>query len=155
MDLGGGSEIEVKGNLETNYYDFVYYESEFNNGGSIRLDYVIVGISLYADAHEFYEVFNWGNNIPDINTNVDTNILPLDPTCSAPLAPECDNRVIPISYLYPFPGIGTGILIDVDNAPSAPPVGSYQYLVIISPLGGDNDVVQVDSIEITEVLRPP
>jgi len=147
VDLGVGNEIEVKGNLETNYYDFVYYESEYINSGNVHLDYVIVGISLYADAHEFYEVFNWGNNIPDTNTNVGV--------IASTVGAEIDNQIISLTDLYGIPPLQTGILVDVDNASSAPPVGSYQYIVIISPFGGDNDVAQVDSIEITEVPRPP
>jgi len=136
----------VSGSLETNY-DFVYYESEYNNGGTVLLDNVIVGISKFANASIYYEVFNWENNVRDRNTNVDTDILPPDPSPLC-LTPECDNREIPMSYLY----AGTGILIDVDNALSAPPVGNYQYIVIISP-PGSADGAQVDSIEVTEVPR--
>jgi hypothetical protein len=139
--------MNVLGISETNY-DLVYYESEFSPG-IVLLDNVIVGISQYADAHIYFEVFNWGDNVRDTNTNVDTNILPADPLCLAPFAPECDNREIPALSLYPYPG--TGILIDIDNAPSAPPIGGYQYIVIICPLSG-GDPSEVDSIE---VLPPP
>ncbi len=152
VDLGAGKEIEVFGSAETNY-DFVYYESEWSASGNIHLDNIIMGISQFADASIFYEVFNWGNNIPDTNTNVDTSLgtFPLDPACPDILAPECDNREISMLLLYPYPG--TGILIDVDNALSAPPIGSYRYIVIISPLSGVPDGSQVDSIERVEVPR--
>jgi len=140
----------VVGTSETNY-DLVYYESDI--GGNIMLDHVILGISQLMDGSVYYEVFNWGDNIRDTNTNVDTNTLPPDPACVAS-PPECDNRVIPTTALHPNPG-GTGILIDVDNAPSAPPVGSYDYIVIISPNSGDMDTAQVDAIEVIEIPPTP
>jgi hypothetical protein len=143
VDLGSNS-IDVLGVSEKKY-DLVYYESEWNNSSVVLLDKVIVGISQSPTANTFFEVFNWGNNVRDANTNVDTDILPTDPSCSNTLAPECANREIPISKLYPYPG--TGILIDVDNAPSAPPVGNYRYLVIICPLGYP-EAAEIDSIEI-------
>jgi hypothetical protein len=64
--------------------------------------------------------------------------------------------VIPTSELY-TPNAGdpsipqTGILIDVDTAPGAPPEGTYNYLVIISPLTGGLDPAQVDSVVVAEV----
>jgi len=142
--------VWVVGTSETNY-DLVYYESDI--GGNIMLDHVILGISQLMDGSVYYEVFNWGDNIRDTNTNVDTNTLPPDPACVAS-PPECDNRVIPTTALHPNPG-GTGILIDVDNAPSAPPVGSYDYIVIISPNSGDMDTAQVDAIEVIEIPPTP
>jgi hypothetical protein len=161
IDLGS-SPIEVKGASEKNY-DLVYYEAEYINAGIntgiVYMDNVIVGISDFYDpanptSFTFYEVLNWGNNDPDTNTNVDTNILPTPPKCSGtPITPECANREISLTSLYPYPGgKGTGILIDVDNAPSAPPVRQYRYLVIICP-SGYAEAAEIDSIEITEV--PP
>ena len=142
-----GNPVWVTDPSETDY-DLVYYESDDGSGNNVQLDHVIVGISHLSNGSIYYEVFNWGNNIPDTNTNVDTNTLPPDPGCVA----ECDNRNIPTSVLHPDPGGGTGILIDVDNASSAPPAGSYDFVVIISPpTGGDS--AQVDAIEVTEV--PP
>ena len=149
-----GNPVVVVGTSETNY-DLVYYES--SAGGNIELDHVILGISqsdLSILGSIYYEVFNWGNNIRDTNTNVDTNTLPADPACVAS-PPECDNRSIPTSELHPDPAGGTGILIDVDNAPSAPPAGSYDYIVVISPLSGQPDGAQVDAIEVTEVTPTP
>lgn len=156
--------VSVNGTSETNY-DLVYYESDAG-AGNILMDSVILGISktdLSTLGSIYYEIFNWGGNTsptpdtPDTNTNVDTNDLPADPGCVAPAAPECDNRSIPTSELHPGPGGGTGILIDVDNAPSAPPPGSYQFLVIISPDTNDDDgdSTQVDSVEVKEVLPTP
>jgi hypothetical protein len=138
IDLGS-TPIIVVGYGNDYDYDLVYYESEFGNlGVEIQLDNVILGISIYPDGQIYYEIFNWGNGVVDYNSNV-WDVLP-----------EIDNQKIPMSDLYPYPG--TGILIDVDNAPSAPPPGNYRYLVIISPLGGDGDWTEVDSIEI---LIPP
>lgn len=72
----GGNPVVVVGASETNY-DLVYYES--NAGGNVLLDRVIVGISQWTDltlpGSVYYEVFNWGDNIRDTNTNVDTNTL--------------------------------------------------------------------------------
>lgn len=141
--------IVVVGISETNY-DLVYYEYE-TGPGIIRLDHVSVGISIddmTLPGQVYYEVFNWGDNNRDTNTNVDTNDLPVDPA-PACVTPECDNRVIPTADLHN----GTGVLIDVDNAPSAPPANTYNYLVIISPLSGLPDAAQVDAIQVTEV--PP
>jgi len=149
-----GNPVVVKDPSETNY-DLVYYEGLDASGSNIQLDNVSVGISNASDGSTYYEVFNWGDNKRDTNTNVDTNNLPADATCvNSP--PECDNRVIPTTDLYPSPPApapNTGILIDVDNAPSAPPAGTYNYVVIISPTTGALDPAQVDSIQVTEV--PP
>jgi hypothetical protein len=129
------SPIVVVGPSETNY-DLVYNEAEFNGpggSGEIRLDNVILGISMFADGHVYYEVFNWGNGVPDFNTNV-SGVL------------EVDNQTILMADLWNYPG--TGILIDVDNAPSLPPPepGGYLYLVVIAPVKASTDSIQVDSI---------
>jgi hypothetical protein len=144
----GGNPVVVTNSSDTDY-DLVYYEND-DGSGNIQLDSVILGISQLPDGSIYYEIFNWGDNKPDTNTNVDVNTLPPDPGCVA----ECDNRTIPTADLHPQPAGGTGILIDVDNAPSAPPAGSYDYLVIISPPTG-GDAAQVDAIEVTEVPPTP
>ncbi len=154
-DLPNGSYtiLDVSGNavivLETPdaNYDLVFYE--FINGTSVYLDHIIIGISQFPDGSLYYEVFNWGNGIPDTNTNVDTADLPPDPLC--PGDPECENRDIPIDDLYPNPG--GGILIDVDTASSAPPPGTYDYIVIISP-NNNVEPAQIDAIVVTEVPLP-
>jgi len=142
-----------------NNYDLVFYENQ-EAAGFIRLDRIIIGISKFADGQIYYEVFNWGNGIPDTNTNVDTNILPPDnSTTNCDTDPECDNRIIPTSELYDpddGPAPPTGILIDVDTAPSSPPPGNYNYIVIISPVdtGPEKDPSQIDAIVVTEVEIP-
>ncbi|MBL8062398.1 MAG: hypothetical protein JNK32_05225 [Anaerolineales bacterium] len=136
------------------FYDLVFYESEFN--GIIELDNIIIGISNDSNGATYYEIFNWGNNIPDTNTNVDTAILSSDPLCVTN-PPECDNRDIQLSELYTDPGTGisTGILIDVDQSIGAPPGDvSYSYIIIISPNTGLGDVTQIDAIVVTEIAIP-
>jgi hypothetical protein len=146
----------VVSNTPDGNYDLIYYEALYplGNGTIIQLDRVIVGISNLV-ASGYFEVFNWGDNIRDENTNVDTNKLPSDSGCTVG-PPECDNRVIPIANLYPGasgPAPSTGILIDVDTAKSAPPPGSYRYLFILSP--PSSDAAQVDSVVVTEVKKIP
>jgi hypothetical protein len=151
---GGYIVINISGNpilvslTPDNFYDLVFYESEFAPG-FVHLDQIIIGISN-DNGLTYYEVFNWGNDVPDTNTNVDTNILTPDPGCT--LESECDNREIPTTDLHPSPG--TGILIDVDTAPGAPPPNTYDYLVVISPNTGSGDDSQIDAIVVTEVPLP-
>ncbi|MCL4272941.1 MAG: hypothetical protein KJZ77_03650 [Anaerolineales bacterium] len=148
IDLGS-TPIIVKGPGVTNSnYDLVYYEAEYEEGGVpmgyIYMDVVAVGISHYPDGREYYVVFYWDDN----NTfNANTNIGYL---------PSSDNLQIPLQDLYPYtdPPTGTGILIDVDNASSFPPPGSYRYLVIASlkPIGSA-DTMEVDSVELVDIMR--
>ncbi len=153
-----GNPVVVSGTPDGNF-DLIFYESLYpqGTGTDILLDHIIIGISPTDDG-SYYEVFYWGDNNRDRNTNVDFNTLPPDtsPSCTES---ECDNRVIPITELHtdtvPDPDISTGILIDVDNAPGKPPEGSYGYLVIISPASGDMDAAQVDSVVVDEVPIVP
>lgn len=134
-------------------YDLILNEVRYPQltGTVIHMDQIIVGLSNSTDG-SYYEIFNWGDHIRDSNTNVDTNFLPIDPSCTV-VTPECDNREIPLTSLYPSPG--TGILIDVDTANGAPPEGTYNYIVIISPLVFPPlDNAQVDSLQVTEVPIP-
>lgn len=130
-------------------YDIIFYE--YDAGGYILLDQIIIGLMVNATDSYYYPIFNWGDPYGnrDTNTNADYAILPPDgsPTC---LEPECDNRNIPLTNLYPYPG--TGILIDVDTAPSLPPPGVYNYIIIISP--PSMDAAQIDSIAVQEVPIP-
>ena len=134
VDLGS-NPINVGGSPDG--YDLVYYEAEFPSAsGEIQLDYVILGISMFSDGHIYYDIFNWYNDFGNPSTDFNTNVSGIL---------ENDNQVILMSNLYNYPG--TGILIDVDGASSAPPPGIYPYLVVISPSTGP-DSIQVDSIEI-------
>lgn len=145
-------------------YDLVYYEDENPNGSNeIAMDQVIVGITnydlWYNNNNTYYEVFNWGNGVADDNSNVSTTDLGL-PTA------ENDNQVISTNDLYldpsappPPPNAQTGILIDVDGAPSNPPPGTYDIVVIIAPPASapnnDGDGGQVDSVDVTDESLPP
>jgi hypothetical protein len=162
INLGSGS-VHVSGTPDA-FYDLIFYESTApGNNTVIYLDKIVIGISKVNDG-SYYEVFNWGDDNRDENTNVDFNILPTDssPSCAEP---ECDNRVIPLEstavppepilYKDPVSGVGTGILIDVDNAPSKPPEGDYGYLVIVSPSSGGPDEAQVDAVVVDEVPISP
>lgn len=133
--------------IPDNNYDLVFYENTYaGNSNYIHLDNIIIGISEYADGSIYYEVFNWGDGIPDMNTNV------------GPIAgDEDDNQSIATSDLYDpddaGPAPSTGILIDVDNASSQPPPNTYNYVVIISPNTGSG-ASQIDAVVVTEVPIP-
>jgi hypothetical protein len=132
LDMSG-NPIIVNGTSDTNY-DLVYYEYEAGSSGNIEMDRVIVGITNDSTGQTYYQVFNWGDGVPDTNTNVDTAVI----TPSVNSA-EYDNQQIDMSNnLYqdpsPPPTMQTGILIDVDNAPDPPPPATYNYVVIIAPV---------------------
>jgi hypothetical protein len=144
-----GNPIVVESSPDGNY-DFILYEATYTDpvtGDTVVLmDQISVLIS--QDGTNYYEVFNWGDNVPDANSNLDYTTLPADCT------QECDNREIPTTEFYvdPVTGIPTGILIDVDTAPDNPPEGTYTYVIIVSPPG--LDAAQVDAIVVDEVPLP-
>ena len=119
--------------------DLVYYEfpQDINPDPTITepgilMDAVILQI---GDGSNWYTVLNWGDGIPDTNTNISN-----PPGCTG----EPDNCPIASSLLYN----STGVTIDVD-IPSIPP-GTYPYIRIFSPSAPpDTDgQVEVDAIEI-------
>ncbi len=127
-------------------YDLVFYE--FNNGGTVNLDWIIIGISNSATGSSYYEVFNWGDGKADTNSNV-----------GDVAGSENDDQAVPLTELYDPDGSSgpapqTGILIDVDTAPSNPQPGVYNYVVIISPSGGTGGSAQVDAIQTVEEPIP-
>lgn len=152
-------------------YDLVYYENVAATvtpaPQHIDMDQVIVGISQDGGA-TYYPVFNWGDGVPDTNTNVDTTTLPELPP-NNPAQPEADNQSIPTSALYQDPSAPgspqTGITIDVDTAPSNPPPGRYDTVVIINPPAPSptqtlpsptqDSTGQTDGIDVTEVPGGP
>lgn len=115
-------------------FDLVYYEIEYAPG-IIEMDWVVVEIGLTSDG-PWFPIFNWGDNVLDANTNIGQ--------LGYGLNGEPDNLPIPTSDLYGTP-LGTGIAIDAD---AVVPPGSYTWIRIVSPLGGDNDGPQVDAIEV-------
>ncbi len=155
----------VVGSTPDNNYDLVYFERD-TGSTTVRLDWIIIGISTYEDGHEYYEVFNWGNGIPDTNSNVgdlaqaagteeDNLIIPISGNTEIP---PSENELYDPDYVSGptetnGPAPQTGILIDVDNATSAPPANTYNYVVIISPNGPGGDA-QIDAIQATEVPIP-
>jgi hypothetical protein len=119
------------------------------------MDSVIISISM--DDIDYYVVFNWGNGTPDNNSNVGDVVTNT--------GTENDNQHIDGSELYDPDGGGsapdTGILIDVDNAPSNPPPGDYWYVAIEAPSPPPpppvvpTDGADVDSIEIVDIAPTP
>lgn len=130
-----------------NNYDLVFYE--FNNGGTVYMDWIIVGLSMSSTGSSYYEVFNWGNGSPDLNSNLG------DVTTTT--GTENGDQAIALTEYYDSDGAGsapqTGVLIDVDTATSNPPPGLYTYVVVISP-GGVGGGAQVDAIQTVEVPTP-
>jgi hypothetical protein len=112
-------------------YDFVYFEQAACGG--ICLDWVRVDVS--ADNVNWVTAFNWGDGIPDNNTNV----------ASYSAGGEDDNEPIPASALYCDSGYCTGVEIDVDALGAVPP-GGYRYIRIWSPLNPNNDGSEVDAL---------
>ncbi len=87
-----------------------------------------------APCTNWITVFNWGDDIPDNNTNV----------ASFAAGGEIDNEDIPAAALLN----GTGITIDVDAFGPVPASG-YRYIRIWSPINWpNNDGAEVDSIEV-------
>jgi hypothetical protein len=119
-------------------YDLVYYE--FENGGFVYLDMVIIEIS---DGQNWYTVFDWGDEARDTNTNMDYAILPLPGTAPFPPPEEADERQIPTSNFYNT----SGVAIDIDS--SVPP-GTYSFVRITAyPQPPDVDgFLEVDAIEV-------
>lgn len=113
-------------------YDLVYYERPAPTGG-INLDWVIVEI---GDGTNWYQVFNWGNNIADINSNMDFNILP-----NPQVPPETDQRNIPGSSLYN----STGVAINVD---AMVPTGTYTYIRFSAPPGDSDGQTEIDAVAV-------
>jgi hypothetical protein len=141
IDLGA-NPISVNGKLDTDY-DLVYYENiNLINCLGICIDQVIIGISNSPTGGPYYEVFNWGDGVADMNSNVG-DVAGL----------EEDNQPINIGELYGTIPYQTGIAIDVDNATSNPPLGPYQYVVILSPEGGSGEAAEINAIEV--IPDPP
>lgn len=144
------SPIVVKGPSDKNY-DLVYYEQPAGTG--ILMDSVILSIS--KDNTIYYVVFNWGDGIPDTNSNVGD--------VAQSTGTEYDNQPIdsPVDdgQLHGTAPLDTGILVDVDNAPSNPPKGNYSYLAIQAPAAPAGPAADsnlgADSVQVVEVPPAP
>ena len=99
----------------------------------INLDWIIVEVGR-SSSGPWVQVFNWGDTVLDSNTNIGQ--------AGYGASGELDNQPIPFTDLYQ--GSSPGIAIDVD---AFAPAGNYQWVRISSPLGGDNDPAEVDSIK--------
>jgi hypothetical protein len=112
-------------------YDFVDYEQAACSG--ICLDWVQIDV-CGDPCTSWVTVFNWGDDIPDTNTNV----------AAFSAGGELDNEDIPAAALLN----GSGVTIDVD--PLGPvPSGGYRYIRIWSPINWpNNDGAEVDSIDV-------
>lgn len=108
--------------------DFVYYEV-LASPTRVDLDWVMIEIS--PDGVTWYQVFFWGDGLPETNSNVDITVIG---------GTEADNRPFLPTDLYNT----TGITIDVDT--NVPP-GSYPWMRISSP-AGSTDGANIDSIEV-------
>jgi len=134
--------IRVNGPSDTNY-DLIFYEFE-NPSGYISMDQIILGISNAPDGSVYYSIFNWSDGKADTNTNV-----------GDVAGAENDNQAIDVDELSGPVGYQTGILIDVDNAPSHPPVGWYRYLVIVAPETSlPHDGADVNYVEVIDEINP-
>jgi len=114
----------------------VYYPSYPNPPGdpTLEMDLVIVQI---GDGSNWYTVFNWGNGIPDGNTDI-----PASPPNTANCSSEPDNCLIDIALLTvqsPYPGVTITL--------GGVPAGTYSYIRIISP-PDSGDGVDVDAIQV-------
>lgn len=119
----------------------VYYEYPEGTNPGILMDAVIVQI---GDGSNWYTILNWGDGVPDTNTNVSLPLLVSNPTGDC--AGEPDNCEIDASLLFN----STGIIINVDGVV---PNGTYPYIRIFSPPsapgGPDTDgKIEVDAIQI-------
>ena len=138
--MSSGTSLTLGINLIANNdseWDLIYYERATVPDG-ILLDWVVVQIS---DGTTWYTIFNWGDELPDANTNVDYRILP-----DSPQSPEePDQRYIAPGNLYSSSGLTTGIAIDID---SIVPPGTYSYIRFYAPPADFDGHAEIDAIEV-------
>jgi uncharacterized repeat protein (TIGR01451 family) len=113
--------------------DFVYYE--LDTGTGIALDLVIVELS--TDGITWTQVFNWGDDLDDTNTNMSLAIIG---DGGFPADPEYDDRPIDYVDLYN----NTGITIDIDSLGLS---GSYPWIRFICPAIGTDTSCDIDAIQ--------
>jgi hypothetical protein len=140
VQCGGYHQIDLGSQRITSHpagYDFVDYEQASGACGDICLDWVQIDV-CDASCSSWVTVFNWGDGVPDSNTNV----------AGFGADGEDDNEPIPAGSLRCANGYCTGIEIDVDAFGPVPP-GGYRYIRIWSPINWpNNDGAEVDSIEV-------
>jgi hypothetical protein len=104
------------------------------------MDMIRVDVCEDAACTNPITVLNWGDDIPDANTNI----------AGSAAGGEVDNKDIPAGSLHCANSYCTGIEIDVDASgfPAVPP-GGYGYLRFWSPINWpNNDGAEVDAIEV-------
>lgn len=134
IDLAGSPIVTHNG------FDFVYYEHR--TGPQILMDWVVVevGTSPYGP---WYEVFNWGDDQVDANTNIGQLGYGSPPGPGS----EPSNHSIPTTDppLYGSPPWVTGILIDVD---AVAPSGTYQWVRLsAAPTCAGGEETEVDALQ--------
>jgi hypothetical protein len=102
------------------------------------MDLVILEL---GDGNSWYQIFNWGNNAPDTNSNLDINILG---------GVESDNRDFTSQPASDILFNSTGVLINIEGIVLP---GTYPYIRLTSPAtstaGNDIDGgCEVDAIVI-------
>jgi hypothetical protein len=128
VDLGGNPIVTHIG------YDLVLFERSTPSG--VNMDWVVVQVCPDAACSTRYTVFNWGNGSLDLNTNLG----------AAGYTPgEPDNNIIPFSAFFGILPYQTGYTIDVD---AVAPGGTYRYVRIFSPVGGDSDGSEIDALQV-------
>jgi hypothetical protein len=143
--------IVVVGISDTGY-DLAYYERQLDNiamppNGGVQMDNVILSISTAVNG-TYYQIFNWGDGTADTNSNLGDVVITT--------GTENDNQPIDASEFYGTYPQDTGVLIDVDNAPSHPPPGNYAYLAIQAPVAPpSNDGADVDAVEVVDIPFTP
>ncbi|CAG0936710.1 hypothetical protein TFLX_05595 [Thermoflexales bacterium] len=132
IDLDSYSQPHITTHGDANY-DFVYYENSWYPWG-IRLDWMRIDLCGEPCNGNWVTAFNWGDGIPDANTNVAANGAD----------GEDDNEDIQGTGLIN----NYGITIDVD-ALGAMPAGGYRHMRFWSPINWpNNDPAQIDAIVI-------
>lgn len=118
--------------------DLVYFEQDI---GGIAMDWIILEVS---DGSNWYPILNWGDGSANPGTNIDLP-LPVPPNltdCSG----EPDNCLIDASLLYPFPGHGVTIDLDVLSPGIIPNGAVISYIRISVPAGGTDAGAGIDGI---------
>ena len=129
VDLGTSPIVTHAG------YDFIYYERFSMAVSGIYLDSVRVEVCDDLACASSHMVFDWGDGLPDMNTNVGGAGTPGEP----------DNDQISESILYGTSPLQVGIAIDVD---AVAPAGTYGYLRLSAPGAPLTDGAEVDAVEV-------
>ena len=137
LTIGLGTPLIVNGHPS---WDLVFYE--LPNGSGIAMDLIVVQVS---DGSNWYTIFNWGDNAPDTNSNLNIAVLG---------GSETDNRdftSIPASdILYPFnsgtdANPSTGVVFELDGVV---PNGTYPYIRFIASAGDVDGGAEIDAVTI-------